>query len=304
VIQIHTIDLHDLGAPESIAAYLLLGPEGPVLVEVGPSATFDALIAGLDAHGVRPADVRHALVTHIHFDHAGAVGHLAGHGATIHVHEFGAKHLIDPERLVSSARRLYPTLERRWGPILPVPAARVRPVHDGDVVEVGGIALRAIETPGHARHHHAFAVETDDGPVCFTGDAAATRLPDCAFISLPTPPPEFDLERWLATLDRLEAGRFTRIYPTHFGAVDDPARHLGDVRRELVAHTALVRTLFRRGLDDDAILDVYRGFVEAQAERLQVPDEKRRFYVSDAVPEMNIIGMLRYFRASELAATS
>lgn len=304
-MTITTIDLLDLDTPGSIAAYLLESSDGPVLVEVGPSRTFPNLVAALAERGIRPADVRHALVTHIHFDHAGAAGHLARHGATIYVHEFGARHLVDPSRLVASAARIYgDALERRWGPILPVPADRIAEVHDGDVLRFGDLELRAIETPGHARHHHAYVVERGGERVAFTGDAAATWLPDTPFISLPTPPPEFDLERWLASLDRLEAEACDAIYPTHFGRVDDVGGHLRRVRAELVTHVGVVRALVESGLSDTAVRAAYARFVDEQARGLNVPDARRRFYVSDAVSSMNVSGILRYLAATTTAVTA
>jgi glyoxylase-like metal-dependent hydrolase (beta-lactamase superfamily II) len=294
-MRIHTIDLLDLGLTGSIAAYLLIGDDGPVLVEIGPSATLETLRSGLASHGFEFSDVRHAVVSHIHFDHAGAAGHLAQHGTTIHVHEFGGRHLIDPSRLIASARRIYgDQMERRWGPILPVPPAQIRSVVDGDTLTVGDIELRAIETPGHARHHHAWATDTEDGPVCFCGDAAATYLAGTDFISLPTPPPEFDPEAWLATLDRLDAEGFVRLYPTHYGAVDDPAAHLRRVRKELVDHFALVQALVAEGLEPHVINAIYRRFVETQASQLGVPESQQRFYVAPSVSRMNVAGMLRY----------
>ena len=303
--RIHTIDLLDQGTPGSIAAYLVEDGGEPVLIETGPSATFAALEAGLARLGLRVEDVRHALVTHIHFDHAGAAGHLARRGATIYVHEFGARHLIDPSRLVASARRIYgEQMDARWGPILPVPAGQIRSVHDGDVLTFGAITLRAIETPGHARHHHAYALETDDGTVCFTGDVAAAFVPGCAFISLPTPPPEFDLEQWLGSIDRLDRSGFVRLYPTHFGVVADPGAHLERVRRELIAHTALIRSCLEQGVPEERIRAIYRQFQRELADGLGLPPFRRRFYASDAFAAMNVTGILRFLRKSESAPTS
>ncbi len=303
--RIHTIDLLDQGTPGSIAAYLLEGDGGPVLIETGPSATFPALEAGLAKLGLRVEDVRHALVTHIHFDHAGAAGHLARRGTNIFVHEFGAKHLIDPSRLVASARRIYgEQMDARWGPLLPVPADQIRSVHDGDVLTFGAIALRAIETPGHARHHHAYALETDDGTVCFTGDAAAAFVSGCDFISLPTPPPEFDLEQWLRSIDRLDRAGFIRLYLTHFGAVEEPHAHLQCVRRELIAHTALIRSCLEQGVSEERIRAIYRQFQRELADGLGLPPFRRRFYASDAFAAMSLTGILRFLRTSESSSAA
>ena len=140
---IHTIDLHYLGIPKAIAAYVVIGPDGPVLVEAGPSSTLTHLVDGLAALSLKPGDIRHALVTHIHLDHAGAAGHLARNGTRIWVHEFGAPHLVDPSKLIASATRIYGSqMDRLWGPIVPVPPELISPVRDGDLIEVGGLRVR------------------------------------------------------------------------------------------------------------------------------------------------------------------
>jgi glyoxylase-like metal-dependent hydrolase (beta-lactamase superfamily II) len=291
---IHTLDLNYRNRPESVASYVLDAPDGPVMIETGPGATTGALTDGLARLGLTPADVRHVLVTHIHFDHAGAAGWMARHGATVYVHEFGAKHLIDPSRLVASAQRIYgDAMDELWGEIVPIPQTQVVPVHDGDRLAINGIELRAIETPGHARHHHAFALDTDAGPIAFAGDAAGCFVTEApTFISLPTPPPEFDLPAWLATLDRFAAGDFAQIYPTHFGPVDDVAAHLTYVREALEAHVAFVESHRERPRDE--VRDLYRNWFIADAERKGVPAAKMAFYVKDSLAAMNVTGILRY----------
>ena len=89
--RVHTIDLDYLGTPGAIASYVVEGPERPVMIETGPGSTVERLEAGLAAIGMKPADVGNVLVTHIHFDHAGAAGWMARHGATVHVHGFGRR---------------------------------------------------------------------------------------------------------------------------------------------------------------------------------------------------------------------
>ena len=105
--DIEAIDLNFLGAAHAIAAYLVRGPEGNVLVETGPGSTLPALQAGLAARGLSAADIGDVLLTHIHLDHAGAAGWWARQGANIFVHHLGAPHLIDPARLLNSAARVY-----------------------------------------------------------------------------------------------------------------------------------------------------------------------------------------------------
>ena len=234
---IHTLDLNFLGLPQAIAVYLIPHAHGAVLVESGPGSTQAALQAGLAAHGFTLADVTDVLLTHIHLDHAGASGWLAQHGARIHVHPVGAPHMIDPTKLLTSAGRIYgDQMERLWGEFLPVPEERLSLVQDGEVIEIGALRFRALDTPGHAYHHYAYIFEGGAAyndvadNVCFTGDVGGVRLPGPPHLRLPMPPPEFHLETWRSSIQRLgqeyDNGAFRRIAPTHFGIFDDPGWHL------------------------------------------------------------------------------
>ena len=240
--QLHILDTHYQGMPQVTAVYLLIGPEGPALVESGPGSTLPAVLDGLAAHGVRPADVRHVLLTHIHLDHAGAAGWWAGQGAQIYVHHVGAPHLIDPSKLIASATRIYgDRMEALWGEILPAPAGQVTPLYDGDTVVAGGLTFTALDTPGHAYHHHAYRVsDGHGGAVLFTGDAAGVRLPHVGVVDLPAPPPEFHLETWLGTLARLEEADAHTFYPTHFGPITDIHGHLTALRTLMIDSVAFV----------------------------------------------------------------
>jgi len=297
---IQTIDHHYQATCEAIASYVVFAPRGPVLFETGPGSTFSRLVEGLARIRLRPADIRHVFVTHIHLDHAGAAGHLAREGATIYVHEFGAKHLIDPSRLLASAKRIYQErMERLWGETFPIPERQAVALHDGDVIDAAGLRVEAIETPGHARHHHAFACEVGGERIAFTGDAGACFVREApGFISLPTPPPEFDRDQWIASLHRLEARNFDAIYPTHYGRVDEVRAHLARVRLAVRQHSDFVRDMLIAEMPRDAMLTRYTAWFVEQAERAGVPADKMDFYVKSSLAAMNLAGMLRYWAAA------
>lgn len=282
------LDLKYLGLPAAIGCWLVRDETHAALIECGPASTFDALVDALAEHGLAPGDIGEVVLTHIHLDHAGAAGHIAEHGATIHVHEFGAPHLIDPGRLTASATRIYgDDMDRLWGQMRPVPQDQVRAVRDGDRLEVGGSTLVAMETPGHARHHHAFAAELADGSACFAGDAAAMVLPvDGAPISLPMPPPEFDLDLWLASIDRIDGAGFDRLLLTHFGTIEDPASHLEALRRELAEQVAWIRA------SDD--LDAYRAWMGDRMAAQGVSSDDFTRYMGGHLLPMNLTGVHRW----------
>ncbi len=221
--RVVTLDLNFQGMPRSIAAYLVRRGDSVVLVECGPGSTVAALQAGLAQEGLQPRDVTHVLLTHIHLDHAGAAGWMAAQGALIHVHPVGAAHMLAPEKLLRSARRIYgDQMDTLWGDFLPVPQSKLHVVNDGEETVVGGLRFVAIDTPGHAEHHHAYLL--DD--LCFSGDVGGVRIPGYPYLRVPMPPPELHFEKWHASVRRLQALPMRRIAPTHFGIFDDPAWQL------------------------------------------------------------------------------
>lgn len=290
--DIHVLDLNFQGIAEVTAVYLVVGPEGPILIETGPGSTLNTLLRQIRQHGFDPEQIKHVLVTHIHLDHAGAAGWWAQQGAQVYVHSFGARHLIAPEKLMASAQRIYgDKMDTLWGEMLPAPAEKVTEVFDNDVLDVAGLKITALETPGHARHHHVFVV----GDVAFTGDAAGVRLPGFGLPDIPAPPPEFDLETWEATLDRLLAHNFSAIYPTHFGLVPEVRAHLLAVK-QLVRDTAVfIQSQMQAGLERDAILTAYETWFANRAKAAGLSDEAIAHYATANPLYMSVDGIMRYW---------
>ena len=292
-MKVHTLDLNFQGRPNTIASYLVIGPDGPVLVETGPRSTYAELITGLAKHGFSPADIKHVLVTHIHLDHAGAAGWLAREGAHIYVHHVGAPHLIDPSKLLTSAKRIYgEKMDSLWGEVIPIPSRQVTSLKDGEIINAGGLTFTALDTPGHAYHHHVFQIED----LAFTGDAAGIQLPGIQYVDLPSPPPEFNLERWQQTIEQLLAMPVTAIYPTHFGRVDNWKQHLQDLQALLKSTSEFIRLRLQSGLERDEILT---QFLEAQRSRALaagMTDEMIDRYEIVTPQYMSVDGIIRYWR--------
>ena len=228
------IDLHHQGAPRVIASYLIETEDGLALHDCGPSTCVDRLKAGLREQGLELADVRHLLLSHIHLDHAGAAGVLVRQHPQLQVHVsgIGAPHLVDPSRLERSARRLYgDTFDGLWGELAPVPESNVHVV--GERV----LGLACFPSPGHASHHVVYLAP--DG-TAYCGDAAGVRIQPHELVLPPTPPPEFDFDAWLRTIDELERRAPRALALTHFGVAHDPRRHLDQLRSHLNAWTWIV----------------------------------------------------------------
>lgn len=258
--NLHTVDVRFNDTPGVIAVYVIRHAEGALLIDCGPTKTVPTLIQGLAELGLRPQDVTDVLLTHIHLDHAGAAGWWAQQGAQIHVHPIGAPHLLDPEKLRASTQRVYeqdPDIV--FGPLFPVPQARLRVPADGDVVGLGGCRLTALNTPGHAEHHYAYLYEN----VCFSGDIGGVRLGHSGYVMPPTPPPEIHFGRWRESIARLQSAKFEYLAPTHYGLNDAPARQLETLSREL---DAIERWTEQAMADDPPRLEFRERFREFQHE--------------------------------------
>lgn len=222
-MTISTIDLNFFDRKANIATYLILHSTGAVLIDPGPESTLPALIAALGTRNLTPREVTHVLLTHIHLDHAGAAGWLAGQGSKIFVHPAGSAHMINPEKLLASAARLYGDwMNKLWGEMTPVPVSNLTEIQDGDEIKAGNVRIHAMYTPGHADHHISYLYED----VIFTGDVGGVRFSPHTYVRLPFVPPETHLEKWRVSLGLMKATGCRRIAPTHYGIYSNTRDHL------------------------------------------------------------------------------
>lgn len=293
MIRIELIDLMHQGVAGAIGAWAIQGPTGWVLIESGPASAWDAIEAGLGALDIDPADLAAVLVTHIHLDHSGGAWQFAKRGVPIYVHAVGAPHLIDSDRLESSARRIFgERFESLWGAVEPCDASLVHATRDGDIVEAAGMRLQAIDTPGHALHHHAWHLLDGDAGDLFTGDAAVMRVPGTSWLTIPMPPPEFDLPAWSRTLDLLESGPWTRFRLTHGGTVEDIPGHLNQVRQSMHEQVGWIRQ--SGDLDRPARIEAYRDMLWTAAQAHRVPRALFDAHVTAGLMTMNLNGVDRW----------
>ena len=232
--SVHAIDTRMSGYDGITSAYAIL-TDHPCLVETGTARSADTVRDALAGLGIGPEDLATIVVTHIHLDHAGGVGDLARMfpEAEVVVHEAGARHLAEPDRLLASARRVFGTvLDDVFGLLAPTDAARIRSLGATGVVDLGGgRRLEAFHAPGHASHHLGL-VDSSTGDL-YVGDAAGIWVPETADVRPSTPPPDFDLELACASIDRFRHARPTRLLFSHFGPVDDVVTTLDRSEEEL-----------------------------------------------------------------------
>jgi glyoxylase-like metal-dependent hydrolase (beta-lactamase superfamily II) len=272
VLQIDTL----LGGwSRMTAGYLIEGTE-PILVETGSQSSVPALLEALDHHGVNANDLAAVAVTHIHLDHAGGVGDVARAfpKATIHVHPKGARHLVDPSRLIDSAGQVYgPLLDSLYGRLEPTPSERIHVLDDGEPIPVSpNRSLITIDSPGHAKHHLALH-DTESG-ILFAGDAVGVRLPDAGILRPATPPPDFDLDQAINSLQRFLERRPSGVALAHYGLVPDPLATLTEAQDILRRWADVADAAYRDGRDiaealDEAFGAELKGTDPAEREKLE-----------------------------------
>jgi glyoxylase-like metal-dependent hydrolase (beta-lactamase superfamily II) len=226
-------------------------------VETGSQSSVPALLAALEGLGLGADDLAGVAVTHIHLDHAGGVGDVARAfpAATVYVHGKGARHLIDPTRLVDSASRVYGTLlDSLYGRLDPTPAERIHVLEDGEEITVGpDRKLVTVDSPGHAKHH--LALHDSASGILFAGDAVGVRLPDAGVLRPSTPPPDFDLDQAIHSLGRFADRRPAGLALAHYGLVPDPLSLLDEAQDTLRRWAEVAEKAWREGTDIAAALD-------------------------------------------------
>jgi glyoxylase-like metal-dependent hydrolase (beta-lactamase superfamily II) len=278
------IDVMHLGRPHVIGAWVV----GGVVVDPGPTSCLQTLLDGLGGECPRAL-----LLTHIHLDHAGASGSLVERwpDLEVYVHERGARHMARPERLIDSARQLYgEDMDRLWGEMVPVPEANLRVLQGGESLFVGGGEFEVAYTPGHASHHVSYL----HAGVAFVGDTGGVRIAGSPLTVPPSPPPDINVEKWHASIERIAAWKPRRIVATHFGAADDVSEQLSELSGRLDDWAARARDQ-----DLETFVTAVRGEVASH-----VDAETAAAYEQAAPPEQLYAGLERYWRKRAEAVRS
>ena len=227
--NIYLIDGMDLGMPERTGTYVLI-EDHITLIETSASPSAPYILEGLEQLGITPDQIKYIIVTHIHLDHSGGAGLMLTHckHAQLAVHPKGARHLVDPSRLIASAKMVYgERFDTLFDPILPVPEERLLTMADGETLEIGKeCTLTFYDTPGHSNHHFSIYHPGVNG--IFTGDTAGIVYPELSRrglnLFLPsTSPNQFDPEKMLNSLRLYEKLGAERLFLGHYGMVECPA---------------------------------------------------------------------------------
>lgn len=288
----HTLDLNFLGIDHAIAAFLIETNDGPVLIETGPYSTFESLKAGIEKAGYQFADIQHVLLSHIHFDHAGAAWAFAEKGATIYLHPFGADHMHDPSKLVASATMIYgDDMDRLWGKMKGIPKDQLRVMNHEETVEVGGETLYALHTPGHAKHHLAWQWKD----IIFCGDVAGVKIFGGPVVP-PCPPPDINIEDWLNSVRIILDKNPNKLVLTHYGEDQNPNIHMKELQFMLKDWSEWMKEKWESGLSNEEITPLFVDYTKEQLRSKGVSEHGLKQYEAANPPWMSVAGLVRYWK--------
>jgi len=291
------LDSHFLGLPRIIATAVVRSAGGAALIDPGPSTTLPSLTAQLQAAGVAVGDITAVLLTHIHLDHAGATGTLVARNPRIkvYVHEKGARHMVNPEKLIASATRLWGAdMDRLWGPFLPVPQDAIVALSGGETLDVGR-RLNVAYTPGHASHHVSYF--DPEAGIAFVGDTAGVQVIPTGPPIPPTPPPDIDLDAWRSSLDIIERWRPSTLFLTHFGPAAPAGAHVAALRERLDWIARLGQASLARAGSDEDRERWFSDEIDRELRRVLTADQAAMYQTAGRF-DLSWRGLARYLRRS------
>lgn len=289
--MVHIIDLDFLGNKTTIASFLIESEAGPILIETGPYSHFENLKKGVEKLGYQIEDIKNVLLTHIHLDHTGGAWALAEKGATIYMHPFGTRHMIDPSKLLASAKMIYKEdMDRLWGDLKPIPEENVKTLEHGEELLIGNRKLIAWHTPGHANHHIAWQLDK----VVFTGDVAGVKINEGPVLA-PCAPPDINLEKWHHSLEILRKINPEKLYLTHFGEVNNTLGHLEKLEENLHLQANWIKKYWDKQESIENITPIFQAWNDDILKQNGVDTEALEQYNTANPAWMNVMGLMRYW---------
>ncbi len=287
--DLYYVDTEIYDTPEYGSIYIL-DAERPALVDTGIGRRTEVILDAMAEVGILPEDLEAIVPTHVHLDHAGGAGYLVEEcpNAEVYVHEVGARHLVDPERLWEGTKQAVGDVIEHYAEPRPVPEERVTEISGGDTIDLGDHTLEVFDAPGHAPHQAIFYDAAMDG--VFTADAAGVRPPAADGVLPTSPPPNFDFEQCLADVETIREIDPSALYFGHFG--DWPRDDLlAEYEAVLTEWVESIRAARAELGDEDAVV---ARFAEAD-------ETGSKWSVRDGSGEtkMNVRGVLRYLRSRE-----
>ena len=290
--DIYQIDVHMEGKPQRMSCYYI-DTSDPILIEVGPSNSFPYLVSALESIGIQ--DIKRTAITHLHLDHVGGIGHLIEKYKDnfVYVHELGIKHLPNPERLWKAVSDVYTEdwLKRNWGAIKPVPIENVKSLNDGADLKLDlNRNLKALYSPGHAKHHYTFYDEYSG--TLFMGDTLGLIYPHGDFVQPNLPPPDFDKEILFQTLDSLEKLEINQLAIAHFGIHKNPYELITSAKESIEDWISFIDNV--KNLSNDEASNDLVQWLTRNYESLGIDDKTIKNYIGNGNFVMQVDGIRNY----------
>ena len=292
--KIYQIDVHMEGKPQRMSCYYI-DTSDPILIEVGPSNSFPYLISALESLGIQ--DIKRTAITHLHLDHVGGIGHLNEKYKEnfVYVHELGLKHLPNPERLWKAVSDVYTEewLIKNWGEIKPIPLENIKKLNDGADIKIDkNRIIKALYSPGHAKHHYSFYDETSG--TIFMGDTLGLIYPHGNFVQPNLPPPDFDKEVLFSTLEHIEKLELKQVAIAHFGIHTNPYQLINNAKESIDLWLQFIDNL--PDLTQKEASDRLVEWLVANYKSLNIDDKTISNYIGNGNFEMQINGVRNYLK--------
>ena len=250
--RISVIDAPLSGMSRVLGTYLVEGDKTAV-IDSGPTTQTLGVLDALQAHGVKELDA--VLLSHIHLDHGGGSWRMAEAypGSFVYCHPRGAAHMVDPSKLKAGAERLFGDRVLEYGTITGVPSDRIMESTDGEVIDLGGIVLQVLWTPGHSSHSQSYW--EPDSRTVFVGDAGGHVMGEGGPM-VPVSPPPHNPVKAVESIDRILGLRPEILCIAHFGPHDNAEEHLRRIRDRSVLWGRLSVQAAKEGMDLDAFISL------------------------------------------------
>ena len=289
--KVFLLDTHALGNPGTVAVYVLKGTK-VAMVDCGYASSYEVILQELSEIGISPSEVRYLIPTHVHMDHAGGTGHLLKHmpNAEVIAHERAVPHLVDPTRLIQSVTSIFgEKLVQSYGQPLPIQQQKITAVGQEMHLDLGGLTLTAMHSPGHAPHQVSVLVEEEK--LLLSADAVGIVYPNIPAMIPTTPPPSLDPPKLTETISRLSQLDSRRLLVPHYGVRDDVVNVLETTKNKTAAWLSKVRELRKNGVSLDEMVEQFQREVVSES-GLRAEDFPRYARLSIRI---TLMGMLQYF---------
>ena len=290
--DIYQIDVHMEGKPQRMSCYYI-DTSDPILIEVGPSNSFPFLISALESLGIQ--DIKRTAITHLHLDHVGGIGHLNERYKEnfVYVHELGLKHLPNPERLWNAVSDVYTEewLKKNWGEIKPTPLKNIKSLnHGSDIKLESNRNLKALYSPGHAKHHYTFYDEFSG--TLFMGDTLGLIYPHGDFVQPNLPPPDFDKEILFQTLDSLEKLDINQLAIAHFGIHKNSRELIKEAKESIENWLSFINNI--DNLSNEDASNMLLNWLSNNYESLGIDSKTIENYIGNGNFVMQVKGIRNY----------